>query len=283
MSANPSGANTPPTMSGTRRARHQHISAQDVHRGQEGKASPIVYELIRLVAHLLVPLVVKLRIEGLENIPRQGGAILAPNHIASADIPLVAYPVPRIVHFMAKAELFQVPILGGFIRLAGAYPVRRGEGDREALRVSERLLAEQHLIAIFPEGHRSEGRSLIEAHTGVALIAMRAEAPVIPVAIWGSELAFHEWRYLWRRPTVTIRYGAPLILTATGPRRTTADIKHATDEIMGHVAALLPPRYRGVYADLIPAATTAQPPLESEPSDDAGETGQERSQPIAGD
>lgn len=247
-------ANVPDTnLPGGNAGRGKHVAAtpgeaRGVHRGQEGKASPFVYALVRLVADLVFPIVLKLHVEGRQNVPAQGGVILAPNHIAWVDIPLVAYPTPRLVHFMAKAELFQVPLLGGIIRLAGAYPVRRGEGDREALRISERLLAENQVIAIFPEGHRSEGHALIEAHTGVALIAMRAGAPVVPVAIWGSEQVFHGWRYFFRRPTVTVRYGAPIWLAPEGARRTTADIKRATDEIMGGIAVMLPPAYRGVYA-----------------------------------
>lgn len=230
------------------------ISAQTVHRGREGTASRVGFEMLRLAVRGIIPIAARLRVEGLEHVPRRGGVILAPNHIYWVDIPLVAYPIPRVTHFMAKAELFQVPFLGGFIRVMGAFPVRRGESDREALRIAERLLAEGELVTIFPEGHRSEGRALIEAHTGVALIALRADVPVVPVAIWGSEQTLHDGRYLWRRPTVTIRYGAPVKLAAAGTRRTSADIKRGTDEIMGRIATMLPPRYRGVYAHLVPGA-----------------------------
>jgi 1-acyl-sn-glycerol-3-phosphate acyltransferase len=230
-------------------------AGQGVHRGREGRASRVGYELLRFFAGLVIPIVAKLRPVGLANVPREGGLILAPNHIAWMDIPLVAYPIPRVTHFMAKAELFQVPLLGGFIRFMGAFPVRRGESDREALRTAERLLAEGEMVAIFPEGHRSEGRALIEAHTGVALIAMRAGVPVVPVAIWGSEQTLRRWRYFFARPTVNIRYGAPIRLEAAGAKRTSADIKRCTDEIMGSIAGMLPPRYRGVYAHLVPGAT----------------------------
>jgi 1-acyl-sn-glycerol-3-phosphate acyltransferase len=238
-------------------------STQTVHRGHEGTASRIAFELLRLAARAIIPFVAKLRVEGLEQVPRQGGVILAPNHINWVDIPLVAYPVPRVTHFMAKAELFGVPFLGGFIRVMGAFPVRRGEGDREALRIAERLLAEGELVTIFPEGHRSEERALIEAHTGVALIALRAGVPVVPVAIWGSEQTFHDGRYLWRRPTITIRYGAPVKLAAAGTRRTSADIKRCTDEVMGRIASMLPPRYRGIYAHLVPDDAATDVPAAS--------------------
>src|SRR5260221_7920352 len=103
-------------------------SAQTVHRGREGRASRIGFELLRLAASAIIPFVARLRVEGLEQVPRHGGVILAPNHINWVDIPLVAYPVPRVTHYMAKAELFGVPFLGGLIPVIGRLPVRRGVG-----------------------------------------------------------------------------------------------------------------------------------------------------------
>jgi len=220
----------------------------------EGRESILVYEGTRLVAHLAVPLIADLRVEGLENVPATGGAILAPNHISWADIPLLSYPIKRVTHYMAKIEIFRVPVLGAYVRRLGAFPVRRGEGDREALRTAERVLSEGKLVVIFPEGHRSEGRALIQAHQGVALIAMRAGVPVIPIAISGTERAFRDWNYAFRRPTVTIRYGEPYVLASAGGKRSSADLKRHTDEIMRRIAAMLPPAYRGVYAPLVEGA-----------------------------
>ena len=159
--------------------RTRQIAASKVHRGREGQASPLIYAATRLVAALLIPLLVDLRVEGREHLPRSGAVVLASDRIASVDIPLVAFPVPRMVHYMAKANFFQPPLIGGFIRRVGAFPVRRGEGDRESLRICERLLSKGKVVGIFPEGHRSEQHALIEAHPGVGLIALRADAPVI--------------------------------------------------------------------------------------------------------
>ena len=225
-----------------------------------GHESTLVYEGTRLVAHPVIPLAAQLRVEGLEHIPASGAAILAPNHISSADIPLVAYPIKRHVHFMAKDELFHIPLLRTYIRWLGAFPVRRGESDRDALRTAERLLGEGNVVAIFPEGHRSENRALIEAHAGVAMIAMRASVPIIPVAVWGTEHILKSWNYLWRAPTVHIRYGEPFLPQAAGAKRTSADLKRNTDEIMGRIAAMLPPTYRGVYAGLVPSTTGGEVP-----------------------
>lgn len=231
----------------------------------EGQESTLVYEGTRLIARAVIPLIANLRTEGLENVPAAGGAILAPNHISWADIPLLSFPIKRVTHYMAKIEIFRVPVLGAYVRRLGAFPVRRGEGDREALRTAERVLSEGKLVVIFPEGHRSEGRALIEAHQGVALIAMRAGVPVIPIAISGTERTFRDWNYAFRRPTVTIRYGEPYVLESTGGKRSSADLKRHTDEIMRRIATMLPPSYRGVYAPLVT----------SEPSPAARSTGAE--------
>jgi 1-acyl-sn-glycerol-3-phosphate acyltransferase len=227
----------------------------------EGRESKLGYEATRLFASVALPLIAKLRTEGLENVPARGSAILAPNHLSWADIPLLSFPIKRVTHYMAKAELFRIPVLGAYIRVLGAFPVRRGESDRDALRIAERLLGQGELVVIFPEGHRSEGHALIEAHQGVALIAMRAGVPVIPIAISGTERTFHDLKYAWRAPRVLVRYGAPYVLEPSGGRRTSADLKRHTDEIMRRIAAMLPPQNRGIYAHLVedPTDSAAAP------------------------
>ena len=232
----------------------------------DGSARPFGFEIIRRIAGLAFPFFFKLRVEGLENVPREGAAMLASNHAAWIDIPLVAYPVPRITHYMAKIELFHIPFLGWLIGIMGAFPVRRGEGDRESLRTAERLLRGGELIAIFPEGHRTGGK-LIRGLPGAALIALRANAPVVPVAIINSVQVFQKGHIIIRRPTVIVRYGAPFTLATRGARHTKDDLERGIDEIMFHIAALLPPDYRGVYAEQptseLPAAPLAAPLAES--------------------
>lgn len=236
---------------------------RDVH--WDGTAHPLGYRIVRRAAGLLLPLFLKLRVEGLENIPREGAAMLASNHVAWIDIPLVGYPVPRITHYMAKIELFQTPVLGWIIGIAGAFPVRRGEGDRESLRIADRLLGQRELVAIFPEGHRSEGQ-LIRGLPGAALIALRANAPVVPVAIINSKQAFRKGHIIIRRPTVIVRYGAPFMLTKSGARHTKDDLERGIDEIMTHIAQLLPPEYRGLYAERALAAADQPAALPTPPT-----------------
>jgi 1-acyl-sn-glycerol-3-phosphate acyltransferase len=215
------------------------------------------YVFARTVVKIVRPLIARLRVNGVENVPRTGPVILAVNHIAWIDIPLASISVPRVTHYMAKIELFNQPVLGGIMRWLGAFPVRRGEGDRESLRVAERLLAKGDVLAIFPEGHRSGGH-LITAHPGASLIALRTGAPVVPVAISGSERVFKGFRYGPWAPTVTVSYGKPFHLEAAGTRRTREDLARNTDAIMYHIAALLPPAYRGEYAQRPAAGETME-------------------------
>ncbi|HEX6540559.1 MAG TPA: lysophospholipid acyltransferase family protein [Ktedonobacterales bacterium] len=226
-----------------------------------GYASKGFYTFARAVVIAIHPLIARLRTVGIENVPQTGPVVLAVNHVAWIDIPLASIRVPRITHYMAKIELFRLPVLGGIMRLLGAFPVRRGERDREALRISERLLKQGEVLVIFPEGHRSGGH-LIEAHPGTSLIALRTGAPVVPVAISGTEHVFKGFRYGPWAPHVTISYGKPFHLeAASGGHRTREDLARSTDLIMYRIAELLPPEYRGIYA-LPPAGETAAPTSE---------------------
>jgi 1-acyl-sn-glycerol-3-phosphate acyltransferase len=232
---------------------------------EPGTAIPWIYEIVRIVAKIAIPLLARLRTEGLENIPREGPVILAQNHITWADIPMASMRVPRVTHYMAKIELFQVPVLGWIMRQCGAFSVRRGEGDREALRIAERVLNRGDVLVVFPEGHRSGTGHLLPGHPGVAYIALRSNAPIVPVAIAGTERMFHGFRYGPWRPAVTIRYGKPFHLDLADARRKREVLGPAADQIMRHISTLLPPEYRGAYADpqsTAPVATVGdEPPM----------------------
>jgi 1-acyl-sn-glycerol-3-phosphate acyltransferase len=225
----------------------------------DGTASRLFYATLRVVARVALPFIIRLRTEGLKNIPRSGPVILAMNHIHWLDIPSASVRVPRVTHYMAKVELFNAGMTGWVLRHGGAFPVRRGEGDREALRTAERLLSAGEVVVVFPEGHRSDDGALIQAHPGVALIALRSNAPVVPVAISGTTGAFKQRRFLFWAPRVTVRYGAPLRLGEG--RRSRESLAEATDRIMYAIAALLPPEQRGPYANPPrPAASAPETP-----------------------
>jgi 1-acyl-sn-glycerol-3-phosphate acyltransferase len=240
-----------------------------------GRGARVGYALVRLVATLVIPLLARLRTEGIEHIPSQGPVILALNHISWFDIPLVSVRVPRVNHYMAKSELFQMPLLGGFIRSLGAFPVRRGERDLDSLRTAERILANGEVLVIFPEGHRSGTGRLGPGHPGIAYIAMRTGVPIVPVAVFGTEHILKGAHLGPFAPRVTVRYGTPFRLERPAGRRDRSSLPQAADQIMRAIAALLPPEYRGVYSDLNSTAQIAgaapageAPALASEPHAD---------------
>src|SRR6266700_175373 len=204
---------------------------------------PILYHMIRLTAIAIFPVITRFRVLGRYNIPRQGPFIIASNHISWTDIPMVAQNLSNTVVYMAKEESFYSR-LGWLVRYLGAFPVKRGEGDRRAIKAADDQLKNGKIFVIFPEGTRSKTHTLAKAHAGLGMIALRAGVPVIPAAIWGSEFALKKFR-----PEVTVQYGEPLLLKPKGNKITREDIEASTEEIMHRIAAMLPPQYRGVYGD----------------------------------
>lgn len=148
---------------------------------------------------------------GEENIPKTGGVIIAPNHISYADPPLVGAGMRRPIHFMAKEELFKVPVLGMFIRYAGCFPVKRGKADRQALKRAIGMLEQGKVICIFPEGTRSPDGKLQDPELGLGLVALKSRAPVIPTAVIGTDRVLPAHSKRPGRFRTKIVYGEPLI------------------------------------------------------------------------
>jgi len=203
---------------------------------------PILYNFIRwCIAVPILALVSRIRLRGRYNVPKQGAFLIASNHLAWTDIPYVPLFLPRKVVFMAKEEYFTSKI-AWLVRFLGAFPVKRGEGDRQALRAAEEQLKRGNVVVLFPEGTRSKTGTMAKAHAGLGMIALRSGVPVVPVAIWGSEKVLKEFG-----PRVTVCYGEPLVFKPKGAKMTREDIDNATEEVMRAIAAMLPPQYRGVY------------------------------------
>lgn len=202
---------------------------------------------------VFVPLM-RLDIRGIENVPRHGPLIVASNHLHNFDPEVVGAVIPRTTFIMAKKELFTVPIVGGFIHFFGAFPIDRGAADRVALRYAVHLVEDGYSLLMFPEGTRSLTGHIERVLPGAAFVALRTGAPILPVAVTGTEtLPFDEkaaasGRRRRGRARVTMTIGTPFHLSpgADGKRPT---MEAATDEMMRHIAALLPPEYRGIYAD----------------------------------
>ena len=182
----------------------------------------------------------RLRVEGLENVPAAGGVILAPNHVSYADPPLVGAALAfRPTWYMAKQELFEIPILGRLIRRTRAFPVRRGTADREALRRAVELLQAGEVITIFPEGERSKTGELQAPELGMAMIARRSGAPVVPVAVIGSDRLLPRGALLPRFCRVTVRFGTPLrYLADTHVGSQKADLRVFAERVMAAIAGL---------------------------------------------
>lgn len=202
----------------------------------------ILWEMIRYVARFIFFLTMRIRLQGRQNLPRKGPYILAANHLSWLDIPLVPVFIPDKVTFMAKEELFHGKS-GWLVRFLGAFPVKRGEGDRQAIRAAEEQLKQGKIFMIFPEGTRSKVQQMAKGNAGLGMIAMRAGVPVVPVAIYGSENGLKKFG-----ARITITYGEPITLKPKGAKITREDLAEGTDEVMRRIAAMLPERYRGVYA-----------------------------------
>lgn len=207
---------------------------------------PLIYHTLRWIVIFILSITLRVRLRGRYNIPTSGPFILASNHLAWTDIPLLVCHLPRKVVYMAKEEYFNSR-LAWLVRFLGAFPVKRGEADRQALRTGETQLKQGNILGIFPEGTRSRTRMLAKGHAGLGLIALRTGAPVIPTAIWGSEHALKKFG-----ARVTIVYGEPIVLKPKGTKITREDIDEATELVMQKIASMLPPEYRGVYGTEAP-------------------------------
>lgn len=175
------------------------------------------YLFILQIAKVFYTLLGGFRGEEKHHVPRQGPVILAPVHLSHLDPPLLACACPRQLRFMAKEELFRGP-MGWLIRSLGAFPVRRGQGDTESVRLAMTALEAGETVLIFPEGTRGDGRQLGLLNKGIPMIAKRTGATVIPAAIYGTHLALPKGKSKLRRARFRIRFGAPLRYedTATG-------------------------------------------------------------------
>jgi len=202
----------------------------------------IGWEAVRFCVYVISFITMRVHLRGRYNLPRTGPYIIASNHLSWLDIPLIPAFIPGKVIFMAKEESFHGKI-GWLVRFLGAFPVKRGEHDRQALRAAGQQLKQRKVFFIFPEGTRSKIHTLAKGHAGVGMIALRAGVPVVPVAIWGSENGLKKFG-----APVTISFGEPLVLQPKGSKITREDIQTGTDEVMRRIAALLPEQYRGVYS-----------------------------------
>lgn len=223
------------------------------------------YKTGRAVITPLARMVYRPRVEGRENVPRSGPVILASNHLSFIDSIAIPVAAPRPVHFLAKASYFEGSGFSGalsrnFFEAIGAIPVRRGAGQAalDALDQQRQLLDDDLAVALYPEGTRSTDGRLYKGRTGVAFLALQTGAPVVPVGLIGTDKVMPKGAKLPSfRERVTVRFGAPLDLSAHGPATSGKARRTATDEIMAAIHALSGQELAGAYNE-----APAQGPIE---------------------
>jgi 1-acyl-sn-glycerol-3-phosphate acyltransferase len=219
----------------------------------------------------LVKLTVDYEVEGTDRVPREGPFLLVMNHLGLMDGPVVIATTPRKLDVVIDYQMLDVPVLGQILRAYGVVPVRRDQFDRNVLRQALGVLGGGRPVAISPEAGISTSGELRQARGGAAYLALRANVPVLPAAITGTEtlhgmwdavaekvtfrgldqLAF--WRRDRRKMSIHLEYGWPFDLDWAGEswRQRKEAIQEASDEIMARIAALLPESYRGAYSDAL--------------------------------
>lgn len=179
-------------------------------------------------------------VHGLEHFPREGGVVLAANHVTHFDVFPMQFALPRTIFFMAKAELFKNPVMDIILRNLSAFPVTRGDKDLWAMRHAAKVLKHGQVLGMFPEGTRSRGGGLKVAKTGAAKLALEAECPIVPLAVVGSDQFFKKFP---RRVRVQILLLPPIY---PEPHETPLAL---TDRLMFTLARALPAEMRGVYTE----------------------------------
>jgi len=187
-----------------------------------------LYSFAKTVVFSALKPLYRFEVIGTEHFPKDGGILLCSNHINALDPPVVGILAPRPVHFMAKAELFNVPLLKGILPGVNAFPVKRGLSDRDALRTAIKLLKSGEVVGLFPEGTRSKDGKLGKGFSGAGFFALRGEANVVPCAIIGPYKPFKKLKVV---------YGEPIDIAPYRERKASAD--EVTEKIMEKIAELL--------------------------------------------
>lgn len=189
----------------------------------------LFYKFARLLCRMILVLLRRWEVRGGENLSNIGGLVLVSNHTSYWDPVVVGCAFNRQVHFMAKSELFSIPLLGTAIRILGAFPVRRDKSDRNAIRTAVKLLEKGSVVGVFPEGTRSRTGEMLKLHLGAAMLAFKAGVPILPVAVSGTRGVFGK---------ITIQVGKP-IFSQGGAKASKADLENASDQVMEQIAGLL--------------------------------------------
>jgi 1-acyl-sn-glycerol-3-phosphate acyltransferase len=204
----------------------------------------------RGLCRVVIALCTRRMVEGLENFPRHGPALVVINHLGDADAPLLVGSLPVALDALGKIEMYDFPVLGRLMDWYGVIWLHRGLPDRRAIRAAMQGFSEGRIILIAPEGRYSLIGGLEEGSSGAAYLALKADVSIFPVVVTGTENE-HVYGHLKRlqRAPVGLKVGKAFRLDRGTDRRRL--LKEATRQIMQHLAALLPAEYRGAYGDLV--------------------------------
>jgi 1-acyl-sn-glycerol-3-phosphate acyltransferase len=207
------------------------------------------YSFLTGLARLLTRLLLgsKFHLGGTSNVPRSGAVLIVSNHVGAVDPALIGAWAPRPVWFMAKAELFQ-GAWAWLMRGYHAFPVVRHSPDRTALRLAFDLLKHGSAVVLFPEGHRSENARLLRAEPGAGFIARRSGAPLVAIAITGTQHVLGRRQKFPRPAEVSMTFGEPFQLPERNQDGSPMDHQQSADYLMAKIASLLPLEYQGEYA-----------------------------------
>jgi 1-acyl-sn-glycerol-3-phosphate acyltransferase len=192
-----------------------------------------LYEFAKMLLRPSTAALFAARATGEERVPATGGFIVAANHRSFLDPPMLGAWFPRIIHYMAKKELFSIPVLGWLIKRVHAFPVDRDRADLGAIKSALRIIKEGGVVGIFPEGTRNlDGEA--KARGGAVLIAATAGCPVIPVALVGTQYAVRRLR----ASDVQVRIGEPMVFQGSARKPTKAEIERWTQELTQNIERL---------------------------------------------
>lgn len=191
----------------------------------------IFYRFSRVVCRLMLLFFRRWNVSGKENIPLNGGLVVVSNHVSYWDPIVVGCALDRQVYFMAKTELFKIPLLGAIITRLGTFPVQRGKLNRQSIRYALNLLRSQRIVGIFPEGTRSSTNKLLPPHEGAVMLSLKAKVPILPVALIGT-------RGIWSK--VRVKIGQPLnTLNLTGSKIKEGEYKKISEKVMEDIIRLI--------------------------------------------
>ena len=210
------------------------------------KGATLVYRVFNLLGRFCFRVFGRMEIAGAECVPQFGPLIIVSNHLSLNDPPLLVAAIPRPLYFIGKKELFGSSISRFLMRAFHVSPFDRSAAGIDAMRVLMQNLERDRAVVIFPEGTRSPDHAMQKGMLGVVYLALKSQAPILPVALTGTE-KFPLWRvpFPFRRMTASI--GPPFTLPVIEGRPSKAVMSSMLDMVMGRVADQLPPEYRGVY------------------------------------